>query len=65
MLLSGVIIQQGKDFEGHALALGTSVLVVGGTLPRAIKTQKVVPAAVAMLGGVSAAYQAKKTNEWR
>lgn len=40
MLLSGYIIQKGDDFKGHALALVTSGLVVGGTLPRAIKTQK-------------------------
>lgn len=40
MVLSGVIIQKGHDFEGHALAAGTSGLVVAGMLPRAIKTQK-------------------------
>lgn len=65
MILSGVIISKGEDFKGHALALATSSLVVGGTLPRAIKTQKVVPAAVATLGIVSGVYQAMKVNEWK
>lgn len=40
MILSGVIISKGHELEGHTLALGTSGLVVAGTLPRAIKTQK-------------------------
>ena len=60
-----MIIQQGEDFKGHALALAASGLVVGGTLPRAIKTQKVMPAAVETLGIVSGVYQAMKVNEWK
>ena len=64
MIVSGLVIQKGEDFKGHALALATSILVVGGTLPRAIKTQKVVPAAVAALGLISGIYQSKKTLEW-
>ena len=65
MILSGVVIQKGEDFKGHALALATSGLIIAGTLPRAIKTQKVVPAAVATLGLISTIYQAKKVNEWK
>lgn len=65
MLLSGIIIQKGEDLQGHTLALITSGLVVAGTLPRAIKTQKVVPAAVAAVGLVSALYQGQKVREWR
>lgn len=65
MLVSGYIIQKGNDLEGHTLALVTSGLVVAGTLPRAVKTQKVVPAAVAFVGLVSALYQGQKVREWR
>jgi len=64
-LISGLIISKGKDLEGHGLALAASLLTIGGTAPRAIKTQKVVPAAVALLGLGSAIYQAKKVDEWR
>lgn len=64
MIISGLIIQKGDDYQGHMLALVTSGLCVGGTLPRAVKTQKVVPAAVAVLGLVSGVYQATKVKEW-
>jgi len=65
MLVSGYIIQDGNDLRGHTFALITSGLVVAGTLPRAVKTQKIVPAAVALVGLVSAFYQGKKVREWR
>ncbi len=65
MLVSGYIIKEGSDLKGHTLALITSGLVVAGTLPRAVKTQKIVPAAVALVGLVSAFYQGQKVREWR
>ncbi|TFJ86450.1 hypothetical protein NSK_002107 [Nannochloropsis salina CCMP1776] len=64
MVVSGMVIQSGDDFRGHTLALIASGLVVGGTLPRAIKTQKVVPTAIALLGLVSGVYQGRKVWEW-
>lgn len=64
MVVSGMVIQSGDDFRGHTLALIASGLVVGGTLPRAIKTQKVVPTAIALQGLVSGVYQGRKVWEW-
>jgi uncharacterized membrane protein (UPF0136 family) len=60
-----MLINSGQHKEGHALALVSSVLLLGGMGPRAIKTGKFMPAGlVAALGGASAVYQAKKVQEW-
>mmetsp|Transcript_10800 Transcript_10800/g.14016 ORF Transcript_10800/g.14016 Transcript_10800/m.14016 type:complete len:112 (+) Transcript_10800:62-397(+) len=65
LFASGVIVTKGYDFEGHALAFGTSSLLAVGMGMRSFKSGKFMPAGlVATIGVVSAAYQAKKTLEW-
>eukprot|EP00287_Rhodomonas_sp_CCMP768_P019543 CAMPEP_0202809010 /NCGR_PEP_ID=MMETSP1389-20130828/1428_1 /ASSEMBLY_ACC=CAM_ASM_000865 /TAXON_ID=302021 /ORGANISM="Rhodomonas sp., Strain CCMP768" /LENGTH=191 /DNA_ID=CAMNT_0049479507 /DNA_START=74 /DNA_END=647 /DNA_ORIENTATION=+ len=58
---SGLLIQSGQNRNGHALALGTSLVLAGGMGARAAKTSKFMPAGlVATLGGLCGLYQAKK-----
>lgn len=65
MVVSGIVIGKGRDFEGHSLALATSILATGGMGSRAVRTGKLVPAGiVALAAGVSAAYHGKKAYEW-
>ena len=62
---SGVLISGEHQYEGHALATGTSTLMALGMGQRFIKTGKFMPAGlVATLGAASMAYHMKKTIEW-
>ncbi len=62
---SGVLINQGRNTQGHMLALGTSAGLAAAMGPRALKSGKFMPAGmVAALGLVSGLYHAKKTVEW-
>jgi uncharacterized membrane protein (UPF0136 family) len=64
-LRPGMLISSGQHKEGHSLALASSLLLVGGMAPRAVKTGKFMPAGlVASLGVLSTIYQAKKVAEW-
>lgn len=55
----------GKPDTGHQLATATSTLLVGGTLPRALKTKKFMPAGlIAAIGTISLVYNGKKAYEW-
>jgi len=59
-------INLGHDFEGHAIAAGTSLALVSTMGPRYIKTVSIMPAGIlALLGTASFAYEAKKAYEWR
>ena len=59
------MINAGHHKEGHGLALASSLLLLGGMAPRAVKTGKFFPAGlVASIGAVSSIYQAKKVFEW-
>ena len=61
----GLLIKAGQHKEGHGLALFSSLLLLGGMAPRAVKTGKFMPAGlVASLGALSAVYQGKKVQEW-
>lgn len=63
--MSGLLINAGQHKEGHGLALVSSLLLVGGMAPRAVKTGKFMPAGlVASVGALSTIYQAKKVAEW-
>ena len=62
---SGVLIQRGEDRLGHGVALATSVPLCVAMGARAASTGKLMPAGVvALVAGLSSAYQAKKFNEW-
>ena len=64
---SGVLISGEHQYEGHALATGTSTLMALGMGQRFIQTggKKFMPAGfVASLGVASMAYHMKKTIEW-
>ncbi len=64
-ICTGLLIKAGQHKEGHGLALVSSLLLLGGMAPRAVKTGKFMPAGlVATLGAVSAVYQGKKVQEW-
>uniref|UniRef100_A0A7R9WAW6 Transmembrane protein 14C n=1 Tax=Pseudictyota dubia TaxID=2749911 RepID=A0A7R9WAW6_9STRA len=63
---SGIMISGESQYEGHALASGTSGLMALGMGQRFAKTGKFMPAGlVAAMGAVSLAYHTKKTIEWR
>ncbi|KAJ1449143.1 hypothetical protein M885DRAFT_114002 [Pelagophyceae sp. CCMP2097] len=62
---SGLLIQQGRDFEGHAAGALTSTLLAGAMGYRAVAHSSKVGAAVGLVGALSAAYHSKKTADWR
>ena len=62
---AGMMITQGEDKQGHAIATGTGLLLALGMGPRGIRTGKIMPLGIATLGLFSAAYNAKKTHEVR
>ena len=64
-MLSGVLITQGQDLEGHGLALGTSTALGAAMTARFAKTRAMMPAGgMAIVGLLSAAYHGKKFREW-
>lgn len=63
-LLSGWWIQNGQDYKGHRLALSASSLLSGAMLARVVKSRKPIPASIAAVGLLSAAYHGKKTMDW-
>lgn len=64
-ILSGVLVQKGSDFEGHALGLATSVALTGAMGPRFAKSRAMMPAgALTILGTAGILYQGKKTMDW-
>jgi uncharacterized membrane protein (UPF0136 family) len=65
LLGSGYLIASGGEFQGHALATGTSGLMGLGMAHRYLKTNKFMPAGlVATIGIAAAAYNGKKARDW-
>ncbi|KAJ3117981.1 hypothetical protein HK100_000703 [Physocladia obscura] len=56
---SGYLIKKNADY-GVELALGSSLVLVGATGPRALRTRKNVPVLMATLGFLGSGYYAKK-----
>ena len=66
LIYSGVMINSSKEYEGHVLGSGVSMLMAGGMGARFLKTKAFMPAGmVALLGSVAAAYNVNKALEWR
>jgi uncharacterized membrane protein (UPF0136 family) len=62
---SGVLISRGESFRGHALATGATGIMTAAMAQRYLSTGKFMPAgAVAALGAIGLAYNAKKALEW-
>ncbi|BFZ55850.1 hypothetical protein PYCC9005_002891 [Savitreella phatthalungensis] len=63
---AGYLIKENRD-NGVELALGASALLAASAVPRIVKTKgrAPVPIGLGLLGIVSAAYYAKKVNEFR
>ncbi len=62
---SGVLINQGKDFEGHALSLTVSSVLTVAMSARVLRTRKIMPAGI--IAGIclaSSVYNANKVVEW-
>lgn len=65
LIAAGVIISRGDDAKGHSLALAASGLLSAAMGARFIKTGAMMPAgAAAGVGVLTAAYNAKKCQEW-
>lgn len=62
---SGVLINKGECFQGHAVASGATGLMTIAMAQRFFSTGKFMPAgAVATLGALGLAYNVKKAIEW-
>ena len=59
---SGYLIKEGQNTNGHGLASITSLALIGGMAPRAMKGG--MAAGVVALGVGSLVYNAKKTMDW-
>ena len=59
---SGYLIKEGQNTNGHGLASITSLALIGGMAPRALKGG--MAAGVVALGVGSLVYNAKKTLDW-
>ena len=61
---AAVLIKQGENTNGHGLATATSLALLGGMGPRALKSGMGPAAGVCVLSGISLIYNAKKTMDW-
>ncbi|KAJ3273407.1 hypothetical protein HDV01_004477 [Terramyces sp. JEL0728] len=59
---SGYLLDKNKE-HGVELATGTSALLFGAMVPRAIRTRKIPPITLAIVGLVGTAYYGKKLQE--
>eukprot|EP00039_Didymoeca_costata_P018776 m.334925 g.334925 ORF g.334925 m.334925 type:complete len:109 (+) comp17467_c0_seq1:40-366(+) len=63
--LSGYLISNGSPDRGHQVGAVVSLVLVGATGPRALRTKKFMPAGlVALIGTAAGIYNAKKAYEW-
>ena len=63
---AGMMISDGKEFQGHATAATLGTVLAGAMGSRALKTGKMMPAgAVAAIGAAALAYHGKKAMDWR
>lgn len=60
---AGYLLKQNADW-GLELALAGSIVLGGASIPRAIRTQKPVPAVLSLLAGINLAYYGKKYYEF-
>ncbi|CAO3594931.1 unnamed protein product [Absidia cylindrospora] len=59
---AGYICQE--NVNGYKLAVGSSVVLAGAMIPRAIKTKKPVPIALALTSLAAGAYYTKKVIDY-
>jgi uncharacterized membrane protein (UPF0136 family) len=65
LILGGVITRNGNDLLGHQISLASSASLASFGLYRLISTKKPFPSLpLLILGGATAAYEAKKMIEW-
>ncbi|KAI8342954.1 transmembrane proteins 14C-domain-containing protein [Chlamydoabsidia padenii] len=60
---AGYLIKENAN-GGHEMAVGTSLLLTGAMLPRAIKTKKALPIALAVTSFAAGAYYTKKVVDY-
>ncbi|KAI8086202.1 transmembrane proteins 14C-domain-containing protein [Halteromyces radiatus] len=61
--VAGYIIKENRDY-GHELAVGASTILAISSIPRAIKTRKPVPIALAITSLAAGAYYTKKVIDY-
>ena len=65
LIAGGLLILNGRDFQGHALSAATSILLVGVAAQRYSVARKSMPAIpMFVIGAISSAYHIKKVIEW-
>ncbi len=65
LIVGGLLVNDGSNFSGHAIASAGSVGLLAIGASRYNTTRKPMPAAPMMvLGCVSAIYQIKKASDW-
>ena len=66
LILSGSLISNGKNFEGHVLGVLTCAAGSGAMAGRVVKSKKFMPAGIVALGlTASGIYNLVKMNEWK
>ncbi|KAL1504171.1 hypothetical protein AB1Y20_010580 [Prymnesium parvum] len=66
MIGSGLLIQAGRDYEGHVVGAAASGVVAAAMGARFVRSRAFMPAgAVSLLTAASAAYHCKKASEWQ
>ncbi|CAO3649457.1 unnamed protein product [Cunninghamella echinulata] len=61
--VAGYLIKENADY-GHELAVGSSLILAGASLPRAIRTRKPVPAVLAVASLAAGGYYIKKVIDY-
>ncbi|CAO3607649.1 unnamed protein product [Cunninghamella blakesleeana] len=61
--VAGYLIKENADY-GHEVAVGASVILAGASVPRAIRTKKPVPAALAIASLTAGGYYIKKVIDY-
>ena len=65
LIASGLLINSGNEYRGHAVGSGVGLAMAGAMGGRFMKTRQFMPAgAVAVLGATVAAYNLAKAYEW-
>lgn len=65
LILGGIVTQNGNDLIGHQISFVSSASLASFGLYRLISTKKPMPSVpILLLGGATAAYQAKKIADW-
>lgn len=65
LILGGIVTQNGNDLLGHQISFASSASLASFGLYRLITTKKPFPSVpLLIIGGATAAYEAKKVIEW-